>query len=272
MKIIDAHAHIFPPKIAAAAAAATERFYAGATPPQAQACDVFELGDGTADGLLRSGARAGIAQYLVFSTATAARQVESVNSFIANACSEHPEFIGAGTMHVEYQNYEAEVRRIKGLGLRGVKLHPDIQKFALDDERILPLYEILQAEGLFLISHTGDYRFDYSSPRRMAHVARMFPALRCIAPHFGGWSEWEEARSCLVLPNVFIDTSSTFAFGCPEVAQMALNTFDQTHIFFGSDYPMWDPSDEWGRLLSLGLSDSLLENIAGKNLEAFLNA
>ncbi len=272
MKIIDAHAHVFPPKIAAAAAAATESFYAGSDYFPDHLPETPAEGRGTADGLICAGARAGVETFLVFSTATAAHQVESVNSFIARTCADHPGFIGAGTMHVEYPDYETEVRRIKSLGLRGVKLHPDIQKFAVDDRRILPLYELLQAEGLFLVTHAGDYRFRFSSPGQIAHVAALFPGLRIIAAHFGGWSQWDEARSCLSLPNVFFDTSSTLDTGGVEAAKLAFRTFDNTHFFFGSDYPMWSPSDEWERMKALGLGDGLLEMVAHKNFEAFLNA
>ena len=56
---------------------------------------------------------------------------------------------------------------MKEKGLVGVKLHPDIQRFPLDDKRLMPLFELMSAEGLFLIAHTGDYRYHFSEPFRM---------------------------------------------------------------------------------------------------------
>ena len=270
MDIIDAHVHVFPEKIAAAAVAATNRFYAGACSDQVGAPEEFTVYKGTAEDLAARDAAAGIARSVVFSTATAARQVESINSFIAGCCREYPSFIGVGTMHIDYPDFETEVKRIKDLGLVGIKLHPDIQRFALDDPRLLPLYELMRGENLFLIAHTGDYRFDYSTPMRMAHLASLFPEMRFIAAHFGGWSQWAEARECLVLPNVYVDTSSTLGFSGHDAAVRGFETFDPTHIFFGSDYPMWEPGIELQRLRELRLSDSLMEMVLSENFKTFL--
>ena len=218
MKIIDAHVHIFPDKIAEAAVQATGHFYAEAHNDQMWSPLELTNCRGTVDDLLRENAEAGIDRSVVFSTATTPHQVESINSFIARECALHGEFIGVGTMHIDYPDFEREVRRIKSLGLVGIKLHPDIQRFALDDDRLLPLYECMRDEHLFLIAHTGDYRYDYSGPHRMARLAKLFPEMKFVGAHFGGWSEWAEARECLVLPNVYVDTSSTIGFSGPETA------------------------------------------------------
>ena len=271
MDIIDAHVHVFPEKIAAAAVAATNRFYAGVRSDQVSAPEEFTVYPGTPADLAARDAAAGIARSVVFSTATAARQVESINSFIAGCCREYPSFIGVGTMHIDYPDFESEVKRIKALGLVGIKLHPDIQRFALDDPRLLPLYELMDSENLFLIAHTGDFRFDYSTPARMAHLAALFPRMRFVAAHFGGWSQWAEARECLVLPNVYVDTSSTIGFSQPDTAAKGFEVFDPTHIFFGSDYPMWEPGIELRRLMDLHLPDRLLEMVLSENFKQFLS-
>ena len=272
MQIVDSHVHIFQENIAPAAVRATNAFYAGSCNEEIPVPVRLGALPGTVEDLISRMAQAGIARALVFSTATSAHQVEIINDFIRDACREHPQLIGVGTMHPDYPDFEGELRRMKAGGLVGIKLHPDIQRFRLDDERLMPLYEIMSAEKLFLIAHTGDYRYDYSTPRRMAHLAKCFPELRCIAPHCGGWSEWADARVCLNLPNVYIDTSSTLPFNAYDAARRAIESFDPTHIFFGTDYPMWDPGEELERFFSLGLGDRLCEMILGENIEAFLSA
>ena len=253
MQIIDSHVHIFPEKIAHAAVEATGKFYSNLdleTPPS---LETMTQHAGTADELLRIGTEAGISRFLVFSTA-------------------HPEFIGAGTMHIDYENFEAEVDRMRALGLRGIKLHPDIQQFAIDDPKILPLYEILSDRRMFLIAHTGDYRYDFSGPKRTEHVARMFPDMKFICAHFGGWGEWAEARDRLAgIENVYVDTSSTYGFVGPDSMREGFRVFDPTHIFFGSDYPMWTPGKELESILNLELPDSVLESVLGQNFLAFLS-
>lgn len=272
MHIIDAHVHIFLPRIALAAVTATNTFYEGAH--NAEIPVPIQLGHlpGTPEDLLPRMKKDGIDRAVVFCTATAPHQVETVNSFIRDTCRDNPSLIGVGTMHPDYPDFEGELRRMKEMGLVGIKLHPDIQRFHLDDERLMPLYELMSAMGLFLIAHTGDYRYDYSTPWRMEHVAKTFPKLKCVAAHFGGWSEWSDARACLDLPNVYMDTSSTLGFGAWEAARKAFQVFDPTHIFFGTDYPLWEPGEELERFLSLNLGDELNEMVLGKNFEAFLKA
>ncbi len=270
MRIIDTHVHVFPDRIAHAAVAATGEFYANAHNDQLTAPEDLTHGLGNAEDLLARMSRAGIGRAVIFSTATTPHQVESINSFIAGLCQEHGEFIGLGTMHIDYPDFAGEVRRMKKLGLRGLKLHPDIQHFYLDDDRLLPLYDSLRSEHMYLISHTGDYRYDYSSPARLARLAKLFPDMRFVGAHFGGWSQWREARECLQLPNVYVDTSSTISFGGRDAAIEGLRTFDPTHIFFGTDYPMWDPKEELDRFLALDLPEDLLRMVLSENYERFL--
>lgn len=260
MKIIDAHAHIFPEKIAGAACDSISDFYDGV--PMAHG--------GTAADLLKSGEAVGVEKYLVFSTATRPEQVESIHRFISAECEKHPEFIGLGTMHPDYTGYAPEIEQIAAKGLRGIKLHPDIQQFCFDDEKLLGMYNLLSEMGMFVLTHSGDYRYDFSHPTRIARIAKEFPKLRIIAAHFGGWQQWDAAIAELNLPNVYYDTSSTMPFAGPEVAKKALDKLDRTHFFFGTDFPMWDHKQELEQMMNLDLPQSVLEDILYYNFQAFM--
>jgi uncharacterized protein len=259
MKIIDTHAHIFPPKIEKSATAAIRDFYDRKSMSHS----------GSPEELLASGKRAGVGNFLVFSTATTPQQVTAINDFIIGECAEHTEFIGAGTMHAEFINFEEEINRIFKSGIKGIKFHPDFQRFDFDDERLFPVYALLEAKGMFVITHSGDYRYTYSRPEKVARIARKFPKLRIIAAHFGGWSMWELARQILILPNVYIDTSSTFGFGGVEPVIEGLKAFDHKHIFFGCDFPMWDHKEEINRFKALSLDTDFLEDIMYNNFAEF---
>ena len=273
MIITDSHVHIFPESIAHAAVLATGRFYEGARVGNPIPLERMSGRSGTVDELLRLGKEAGIGRFMVFSTATNPHQVEHVNDFIAAQCAAHPEFVGLGTMHIEYPDMEKELDRIKALGLRGIKLHPDIQRFALDDERFFPLYEMLGEKNMLLIAHTGDYRFSFSGPERMERVAKQFPKTRFIGAHFGGWSEWDTALRLLPpLENVWVDTSSTFGFVGPEMMKRAISAFDRSRILFGTDYPIWEPVEEVRSILELGLPEDLTEDILGNNFDQLLSS
>jgi predicted TIM-barrel fold metal-dependent hydrolase len=257
--IIDAHAHIFPSKIERVATDAIGSFYGYGMSHT-----------GSIEELLRSGGKAGVSRFVVFSTATTPLQVEKINDFIMESCAKHPEFIGAGTMHPEYGAYREELGRIYAGGLRGIKLHPDFQKFYVDCDELLSVFDYLQEKNMFLITHSGDFRYEFSDPVRVARVAKMFPRLNIVAAHFGGWSEWEKARRVLSdLPNVYCDTSSTFGCGGREEVIAGFRSFDSTHIFFGVDFPMWDHAEELRQLRSVGLDDETLENVLHRNFERF---
>ncbi len=260
MKIIDVHAHIYPQKIEEKATEAIRAFYD---------CPKMKY-SGSSGQLIASGEKAGITKYLVFSTATTAKQVESIDNFILGECAAHPEFVGLGTLHTDYENYAEELKRIDEAGMHGVKLHPDFQKFDFDDPRLMPMYDVLDQLGMFVITHAGDYRYPYSHPERVAHVAREFPHLKIIAAHFGGWSVWDLAIPLLKdLPNVYYDTSSTIGFGSEEPARKGFAAYDNTHLFFGSDFPMWDHAEELERLQRITGDGQLFEDVCWNNFAAF---
>jgi len=260
MKIIDVHAHIFPPKIVQIATEAIGDFYG--YPMRYM---------GSAEELLSAGARANVSNFVVFSTATTPAQVVKINDFILDSCAAHPEFIGLGTMHPEYSDFAAELDRIYAGGMRGIKLHPDFQKFYIDCDELMPIFAHLQSRGMFLITHAGDPRHHFSDPRRIARVAKAFPKLNIIAAHFGGWSDWQTAREVLAeLPNVYYDTSSTYGYGGIEPMIEGFKTFDNTHIFFGADFPMGDHSEEIEVLRKLLPDDETFENVLGRNFERFM--
>ena len=94
MRIIDAHVHIFLPRVALAAVMATNAFYEGCTNPEIPVPAALGHLPGTAEDLLPRMKRDGVDRSVVFSTATAPHQVEIVNNFIRDVCRENPELIG----------------------------------------------------------------------------------------------------------------------------------------------------------------------------------
>lgn len=244
LKIIDAHAHIFPQKIAEKATKSIGSFYG-----------IEMMHGGTSELLLESGSRIGVSKYLVCSSATKPEQVEMINDFISGQCSRNDCFFGFGTMHPAYHDIKGELARMHRLGLHGVKLHPDFQSFNIDDLDILPMYRAIQDAGFPILFHTGDQRREYSAPHRLRNIAVRFPELVCIGAHFGGYSQWSEAAMTLQgLPNVYFDTSSTLFALSPDRAVGLIHHFGAERFMFGTDFPMWDHEGELDRFLKLNLT------------------
>lgn len=260
--IIDAHAHIFPNKIAEKAVAGIGSFYSGLT----MRCD------GTAEGLISSGAAAGVTKFIVQSVATVPEQVKSINDFIARSVNKYPDnFIGFAAMHPDCPDIEKEIDRAISLGLKGVKLHPDFQRFCIDDPKAMKIYEIIEGRLPVLI-HTGDSRYQWSKPSRLVGVLEAFPKLDVIAAHFGGWSEWDDAAGFLGGKRLWVDTSSSLYAISPQRARGLIDIFGVQNVLFGTDYPMWTAADEMEMLNKIDLTEKEREMILCENAERLLEA
>lgn len=73
---------------------------------------------------------------------------------------------------------------------KGLKLHPNIQCFYPDDERLFPLYAFLEEHSVPVLFHTGGIglkgvRDCYGDPSRIDQIACSFPGLPVIMGHAG---------------------------------------------------------------------------------------
>ena len=256
-KIIDAHCHIYPDKIADKAAAATCTFYDG----------IGATLDGRVSTLMAEREKAGITHSIVQSVATTPKQVSSINHFISETVAgSGGTLTGLGTLHPESEDIAADVDELIKLGLHGVKLHPDIQKFKIDDYRCLKIYELCEKKGLPILMHTGDYRYDYSNPNRLVPILEIYDKLIIVGAHFGGWSVWREAaRKLRGFRNLYVDTSSSLYDLRPSEARELVYMYAADRILFGTDYPMWEPAEEIERYKSLKLSSEQNEKILFQN-------
>ena len=261
MEIIDAHAHIYPEKIAKKATETIGVFY-----------DIpMEMPAGTTDRLLDDGKRAGITKYIVHSCATKPEQVSHINDFIKAEMDNHPEFIGFMTLHQDLTEEEMinEVKRCKQAGFKGVKLHPDFQKFFIDEEKADNIYRAV-GKDFPILFHTGDDRYEYSKPHRLVAVAKRHPEVTFIGAHFGGYRCWDDAYMYKGLENVYFDTCSSLMFISKEKAKELIDLLGADRFFFGTDFPMWDAKGELERFMKIDLTNEEREMILSKNIKKLL--
>ena len=259
MKIFDFHAHIYPTKISQRAVKSVSDFY-----------NIEMDGDGTVDNLLSQGKDYDMVGYLVNSVAVDGAHVEVINNYIASECSKHSEFYGFGSMHAAYANKIDELERMVSLGLRGVKIHPDTQQYNMDDRRMDEVYDYLSQKELPILIHCGDYRYNFSHPKRLADVLDKFPKLTVIAAHFGGWSMHDLALEYLKDKNCYLDTSSSFTTTGLIRAKELIRIYGAERILFGTDFPMWNLKDELENMEKMKLTNEEYELILHKNAERIL--
>lgn len=257
--IIDSHAHIFPQHIASKAVQAIGKFY---QLPMSQS--------GSIQDLLQSGGAINVRRYVVHSTATTVAQVKSINDFIIDAVNTHASLIGYMTLHPDMDEFSIveEIERCKKLGLVGIKLHPDFQKFFVNEPKAHKIYR--NVCNLPILFHVGDSRYDYSHPLSFAKVAKEYPWLNCIAAHFGGYTKWDMIDYYKGLNNVYIDTSSSLFALSKNRAKEIISLIGEDKVFFASDYPMWTHKEELSRLLALDLTPAQKEKILSKNIATLL--
>lgn len=254
MFLIDIHTHIYPDDIAKKATDSVRSFY--------QIGQDGEM-DGTVDMLLHRGKTAGISKFVVLPVAIRPDRVRGINDFIVEQTKRHKEFIGFGTVHAQMENLTGEVDRIMAMGLRGIKMHPDSQRFAIDDIRLFPMYEAIQGKIPVLL-HMGDHRYDYSHPIKLRKILDLFPRLQAVAAHFGGYSMYDTAYELLKDTNCIMDVSSSLMFMDKGIPERYINAYGAERMAFGSDYPLWDPVTEVNRFMGLKLTMAQKEQIAWK--------
>ena len=253
---IDAHCHIYPEKIASLAVNHTDGFY-----------DVKSFNKGTIVDLMEVNDKAGIDKSIVQSVATTPKQVRSINKFIHDSVETYKDkFIGLGTIHPRSEDIKGDIENLIELGLKGIKIHPDIQDFKVDDYGYVKAYEICQDKGIPVLMHTGDSRFDNSNPNRLLPILKDFDKLTVIGAHFGGWSIWEDACNHYKdVKNFYVDTSSSFFYISLDTVKKIIDTYGIDKIMFATDYPMWNVNDEIEKLLQLNLSEEDYKKIFSLN-------
>lgn len=312
--IIDAHTHTFPDSLAPRAVAKLQ----GVSHTAA-------FSDGTSAGLKASMRRAGIDVSVVLPVATSAHQVPHINdSAIAIDAAEAaadsdrgsaagpdrnsvtgsgknsapgsggslPRLLSLGGMHPDFEDWEAELLRLKESGVPGIKLHPPYQGAFFDDERYLRILRVCAQLGLAVVIHAGlDVGLpgvDLVSPER---IRRAFEAvvrspgcsrLTLVAAHMGGWRQWEQVRDVLPDTGVLIDTSFSLgrmvqdpasteppSFAMEQLTEEAFTDLVRRMgpdcVLFGTDSPWDDQAAALERFRALPLSSEEKAAILGGN-------
>ena len=261
-KVINAHCHIYPEKIASKAVEGIRDFY-----------DLNMSLNGKTDDLIRDGNNVGVVHYLVHSVATTPKQVKSINEFISDEVNAHPDlFTGFGTLHPDSDDIEGDFNHLLDLGLKGVKLHPDFQLFALNEKRAFDMGEVINDGDVPLLIHCGDFRYNYSNPEQLIPFLDKFPDLTVIGAHFAGWSMWEEAtRQLAGRKNLYVDLSSSLYALSSQTANELIHAYGTDRVLWGTDYPMWESVSEMEYFDKIDLTDNERSMILYENAAKLLN-
>ena len=141
------------------------------------------------------GARA-LAQF----DATIGERYVAFNRWLMDTLADAPAISGFVAMDPWVLPPERNVEHLREMaeqsGARGVKLHPVVQKFEVNDPRMHPVYQACIEMGLTVLSHTGPARGrePFAEVPAFAPMLREFPGLSVVLAHLGGGEMARHAR------------------------------------------------------------------------------
>ncbi len=179
------------------------------------------------------------------------------NRKIAKIVKAYPEkFIGFARFDPKLGSESIDELKIaiNHLKLKGVKLHPFVEKFSPTDVTIYPFYEsILNLKVPILLHFEPQYKID--------KVLDDFPEIIFILGHLNATS----LNLLKTHNNVFVETSGTSIDLIHKTVK-----YNSSRILFGSDYPYLSPSEEIKKIYAAVKDPSILKKIFFKNLQSLL--
>ncbi len=263
-KIIDFHTHAFPDKIAKAT-----------MQKLGEISKIPYYTDGTWSGLEEAICKAGVDMAVVLNIATRPGQENTINTVAAE--KSRGRFIAFGSVHPDSPDAIEQLEKIKELGIRGVKFHPDYQNFMIDDKKMWPIYRKVSELGLIAVFHAG---FDplspeliHAMPQASAKVVESFPDMVTVLAHLGGMYKFDEVEKYLACgyKNLYIDTAMAYENIKQEQLLRIIDSFGAEHVLYGSDNPWHDSAFELSLIRSLPICERDKKLILGENAARLLN-
>jgi predicted TIM-barrel fold metal-dependent hydrolase len=176
---------------------------------------------------------------------------------------------------------EAE-QAVRDFHVLGFHFHPIMGRFAVDDQRLYPLWESIDALKVPVMIDVGTTgmgagmpggsgtRIRYAHPSAIDALAADFPRLQIVMAH-PGWP-WVEETIAVALHkgNVFWEMSGWAPKYFPDSVKRDMRGRLRDKVMFGSDYPSMPYERILREWLELGYSDEVLDGIFHRNAERIL--
>ena len=271
LEVIDAHVHVFPPRVIEAIWRWFERNAWGIR---------YKL---HAEEMIAYLTSRGVTRMVGLHYAHVPGMARTLNAFAAELALTHPTLIPFGTVLPGEPEAEAIAHEAFELhGLQGLKLHCHVQQFAPNDPSLAGVYRACVRHGKPLVIHAGrepalpGYRADI---RKICNVAYMravlehHPELTVVVPHLGADEIPQYGELLAAFPNLYLDSTMMLAEYFPQGPTVDFVAHWSDRILYGSDFPnlpfAWDR--ELKKLVAMGLSRGAVEAIAGGNAKRVFN-
>lgn len=173
------------------------------------------------------------------------------NDLLARVVARHPERFTGMAHHPLLPGAGAELRRaVDDLGLRGYKLLGPLTEIPFEDPAVRDVWEFLAERRMPALIHFGYLgrgggvvSHPRMSPLSLFEVARDFPEIPFVIPHFGA-GYWQDLLAlCWSLPNIYVDTSGSnqwirwmpYPLTLEDLFRKAFDTIGPERVLFGTD-------------------------------------
>ncbi len=251
VEVIDAHVHLFPPRVFEAIWRWFDR-HAWRVRYRLQAEEVV--------GFLRA---RGVRRFVGLAYSHVPGMARSLNEHMREVARAHPEVIPLATVLPGEPDARDILRDAFGrLGLRGVKLHCHVQRMSADDPRLDEVYCACDEARVPVVIHAGRepslaaYGVDtraLCAASQIERVLQRHPRLTVVVPHLGA-DEFDDYAALLARhENLWLDTTMMVGEYFPVKPAAAIFPGMASRLLYGTDFP--NIPYAWDRELARTLRD-----------------
>jgi hypothetical protein len=160
-------------------------------------------------------------------------------------------FVPFASVHPRDAGWRSALRDFAARGAQGVKLHPEMQRFAPDDPEAMEIYGECERLGLPVIFHAGRSGIEPESIRPYALIRHYVPAIAAhprvqfVLGHAGARDVADAIAAAQQHPNVWIDVACQGATQLGEI----LGAVGPDRLVFGSDWPFYPLAPTLAKIL-----------------------
>jgi uncharacterized protein len=235
------------------------------------------------DGIVECSPGSSVGTNVMHSLTTARDRLIAYNRWVAGLGRTHPQLIPFVSLDPWVMTSDEMcshlMEMVSDYGVRGVKLHPIAQRFAANDERMLPALRLCADMQIPVLIHSGTSTDNtYAEPRTLARLLSELPTLRLVVAHLGGGAWRQTLDLAKAHPTILFDCAEIIAWtGAPMApSQRALaqliRDVGPERVLLGSDFPWYDLGKTAEQVLALPiLTAEEKDLILGLNAANLLN-
>lgn len=283
-KYIDAHVHFFPKQLFEAIWSYWKRVYVPLFPNWH---NLYEWPHDRRVAFLRD---QGVEYYTTLNYAHQKGVAEKLNEWTYEFCKKEPRAIAFGAVHPDDENFlQYAEKALTAFQFKGLKLQLLVTDFFIHDDRLNPLFELMQDLDKVLVLHAGtapgiNRQTFPGSKVGVKHFLKYldkFPENKVVIAHMGGYEYESFFNLAAQNPNVYLDTAMVWV--PPEIGLfpesdspghilgedrlLSFMAENSTQILFGSDFPNipYHYESAINEMLKLNLPKEAFENIFYEN-------